>query len=72
MELLIDDETGILEQIVSEIVDYDDLGYPIIESYALSYNFPAHPGTPEYRDAILPYVQALVWFFAPGPDDIDF
>lgn len=72
MELLIDDETGVLEQIVSEIVDHDDLGFPITESYALRHDFPARPGTPEYRDAILPYVQALVWFFAPDPDDIDF
>ena len=71
MELVENEETGVLEQVAQEIVDHDEVtGKPIEEPYVLRHVFPARPHTMDYREAIFPYVALLVSIFVP--DDITF
>lgn len=65
-------DDGVLEQIEREVVDHDPDGRPIFETYPLYFQFPPSPRTPEHRAATLPYVLALIFAFAPGPEDIGF
>lgn len=72
MELLANDDTGVLEQIAHEVVDYDERdGSPILESYALRFDHPPRPGTEAHRASIEPYVLALLGAFATI-EDINF
>jgi len=70
-ELVTNEETGVLELITTEIVSYDESG-PVYEEFPVFYLCPARPGSPEHREAIRPYVEALILFFDRSPDDINF
>lgn len=61
----------ILEQIEYEVVDHDEWG-PVLEPYPLVFDHPPRPGSKLHREAVLPYVSALIWAFSQAPDDIPF
>jgi len=44
----------------------------MIMYFPLDFDYPPKPGTLEHQEAIAPYVHALIFAFAPGPQDIDF
>jgi len=66
MELL-DGEDGVLEQI-----EYEEVDDGIWEPYVLFFDHPPSPGSQGHREALLPYVMALVWAFSQAPYDIGF